>query len=80
MLFLQDKHRSSSSLRLEQLFNKQNTPRLLTRELVAAVLRGHISPTPTLVAMHRHLLLRPLRHLSEGMQLLEKRHVIIARY
>ena len=42
-------HGSSSSLRLEQLFNKQNTPRLFTREVVAAVLRGHISPTPTLI-------------------------------
>ena len=69
----------SSSYQAMQLFNKQNT-RLFTRELVAAMQRGQISPTPTVVAMHRHSLLRPFRRLSEGMQLLDNWHVIIARF
>ena len=63
---LQDKRHMGvhqrSSLMLKQLFNNQYTldSWLFTREVVAAVQRGQISSTPTVVAMHQHSLLWPV--------------------
>ncbi|KAI6112836.1 hypothetical protein F5141DRAFT_742017 [Pisolithus sp. B1] len=50
----------------------------ITKELIQAVQRGQFPPTPTVVAMHRPILPRPRSRLSEGMQPLDNRRVIIA--
>ncbi|KIJ42733.1 hypothetical protein M422DRAFT_170821 [Sphaerobolus stellatus SS14] len=50
----------------------------VTRDLMQAVQRGQYPSTPTVVAMHRPILPRPLRRLSEGMRHLDNRRAIIA--
>jgi hypothetical protein len=50
----------------------------VTRQLMQAVQRGQLPPTPTVVAMHRPTFPRPLCCLTEGMQALDNRRVVLA--
>jgi len=50
----------------------------VTRDLMQAVQRGQYPSSPTVVFMHRPVLPRPLRRLSEGMRPLDNRRAIIA--
>jgi len=50
----------------------------VTLELIEAVQRGEYPATPTVVAMHRPNVSRPVRRLSEGMRPLDNRRCILS--
>jgi hypothetical protein len=50
----------------------------ITLELIEAVQRGEYPATPTVVAMHRPNIPRPVRRLSEGMRPLDNRRCILS--
>ncbi|KIM72895.1 hypothetical protein PILCRDRAFT_829497 [Piloderma croceum F 1598] len=50
----------------------------VTLELIEAVQRGEYPATPTVVAMHRPNVPRPVRRLSEGMRPLDNRRCILS--
>ncbi|KAH9483370.1 hypothetical protein JR316_0005476 [Psilocybe cubensis] len=49
----------------------------VSRDLLDAVQRGSFPATPTVVAMHRPVIKRPLRRLAEGMRPLDNRKAIL---
>ncbi|KAI6019048.1 hypothetical protein PISMIDRAFT_110908 [Pisolithus microcarpus 441] len=49
----------------------------VTKELIQAMQRGQFPSTPTIISMHLPTLPRPAKHVREGMQPLDNRHVII---